>query len=281
VLDTLLSSSSASLDERVESAGVLAQITSPWIADNHKIAGLDKHVPSMVGSLTSMNSISMRMSWITIDFSDLARLNNGEESFLLVTAALANLTFMSPVTSSSLQLCNSAGALIKAVKNAPGTSLFAQDQVVTVLANMAASPACRPDLRAVDGVRFLLTILGEADPTRTSSAAEAAAAERVQKKSAIALSRLCNDAQVCFDVVRFGQRGIGRIAELCRRADLRNDSDAVLVACLAVLRRVAGNLGGDVGADVEDLIRPKLVDSFVECSSRTGDGNNGQHESYV
>jgi len=54
MLDSLLSSSCpTSLEERVEAAGVLAQITSPWITDNHKIADLDQHVPSMVASLTS------------------------------------------------------------------------------------------------------------------------------------------------------------------------------------------------------------------------------------
>ncbi len=68
---------------------------------------------------------------------------------------------------------------------------------MTVLANMAASPACRPDLRAVDGVSFLVDMLhsssscseGGMAPDPQQRQAEAAAAERVQKKAAIALSR--------------------------------------------------------------------------------------------
>jgi len=48
---------------------------------------------------------------------------------------------------------------------------------------------------------------------------------------------------------------------------------------LAVLRRVAGNL--DVGADVEDLVRPKLVDSFIECNNSNNSSVNEKHESYV
>ena len=40
------------MDDRVEAAGMLAQITSPWIADNHRIASLDQFVPSMVSALT-------------------------------------------------------------------------------------------------------------------------------------------------------------------------------------------------------------------------------------
>ncbi len=53
VLDVLFHSrSSSSVADRVEAAGVLAQITSPWIADNHRIASLDQFVPSMVSALT-------------------------------------------------------------------------------------------------------------------------------------------------------------------------------------------------------------------------------------
>ena len=63
-------------------------------------------------------------------------------------------------------------------------------QVVTVLANMAANASCRPDIRAVSGIPFLVQML---QTTRTKqsklSHAELAAAERVQKKAAIALSR--------------------------------------------------------------------------------------------
>ena len=34
----------SSLEARIEAAGVLAQITSPWISDNHKIDNLDQFV---------------------------------------------------------------------------------------------------------------------------------------------------------------------------------------------------------------------------------------------
>ena len=56
---------------------------------------------------------------------------------------------------------------------------------------------------------------------------------------------------------------------------LRNYSDAVLVACLAVLRRVAHHCGHGVfdSLDARDLIDPKLMDSFLEYSSK--------QESYV
>ena len=52
VIEGLLCARTSSLEDCIESAGVLAQITSPWIADNHKIEDLDRHVPAMVAALT-------------------------------------------------------------------------------------------------------------------------------------------------------------------------------------------------------------------------------------
>ena len=52
VISELLSTRQSSLEDRIESAGVLAQITSPWISDNHKIKDLDSYVMSMVAALT-------------------------------------------------------------------------------------------------------------------------------------------------------------------------------------------------------------------------------------
>ena len=120
--------------------------------------------------------------------SGLSRLNGGEETFLLVTAALANLTFMSPLSSAAMKRCGTPEALVKAVKRSPFTTLFAKDQVVTVLANMAANANCRHDIEAIDGVGFLLSML-ETSLNGTNSKSELSAAKRVQKKSAIALSR--------------------------------------------------------------------------------------------
>ena len=79
-------------------------------------------------------------------------------------------------------------ALIKAVHRSPFTTLFAKDQVVTVLANMAANANCRHDIEAINGVGFLISML-ETKVNSLKTQAEISAAERVQKKSAIALSR--------------------------------------------------------------------------------------------
>merc|ERR1719411_930049 len=126
------------------------------------------------------------------------------------------------------------GVGVKAVRRSPFTTMFAKDQVVTVLANMAANTNCRHDIEAMDGVGFLVAML-ETKLTNILNPAELSAAERVQKKAAIALSRLCNSTKVCRDLVRLN--GIDRLVDLCRNAPERNYSDAVLVSCLAVLRR--------------------------------------------
>ena len=160
-----------SLTVKVEAAGVLAQITSPWISDNHSIAGLKEQVPHIVEQLTK-----------------LARIKAGDDTFLLVSAALANLTFMEAGAVVAMQNHGTGRALMKVVSESPYTSLFAKDQVVTVMANLASKEACRTEILAEDGLCFLVSLLAT-NPENTATPAETAAAERVLKKTAIALSR--------------------------------------------------------------------------------------------
>lgn len=170
-ISDILVNSRTSLTVKVEAAGVLAQITSPWIADNHSIAGLREQVPPIVEQLTK-----------------LTRIKAGDDTFLLVSAALANLTFMEVAAVAAMLANNTAKALIKVVQESPYTSLFAKDQVVTVLANLASKPECRTVILAEDGLCFLIELLST-NPENTGTPAETAAAERVLKKTAIALSR--------------------------------------------------------------------------------------------
>ena len=78
---------------------------------------------------------------------------------------------------------------------------------------------------------------------------------------------------VCHDLIAL--RGLSPLVRLCKEAASRNYNDAVLVACLAVLRRVANHCGHGVfdSLKARDLIDPKLMDSFLEYSSK--------QESYV
>ena len=54
IIEQLLCSRGSLIEDRIEAAGVLAQITSPWISDNHKINHLDNFVYNMVNALTGM-----------------------------------------------------------------------------------------------------------------------------------------------------------------------------------------------------------------------------------
>ena len=85
--------------------------------------------------------------------------------------------------------------------------------------------------------------------------------------------RLCSDPAVCKELISL--RGLDSLVQLVKDGSLRNYNDAVLVACLAVLRRVAHHCGHQVfdSLDARDLIDPKLMDSFLEYSSK--------QESYV
>ena len=57
-------------------------------------------------------------------------MNGGEETFLLVTAALANLTFMSPLSTAAMKQYRTAQALVNVVRaNFASTTLFSKDQV--------------------------------------------------------------------------------------------------------------------------------------------------------
>ena len=170
-ISDILVSTRTSLSVKVEAAGVLAQITSPWIADNHNIAGLREQVPHIVQQLTKLTMIKA-----------------GDDTFLLVSAALANLTFMESQAVVAMQKHNTAKALMKVVNESPFTSLFAKDQVVTVMANLASKEECRKDILAEDGLCFLINLLSTSTEN-TGTPAEISAAERVLKKTAIALSR--------------------------------------------------------------------------------------------
>ena len=61
--------------------------------------------------------------------------------------------------------------------------------------------------------------------------------------------RLCIDTSVCNELLRLG--GLTRLLELCKEPMERNYSDAVLVACLAVVRRVRNNLKMDREGDTK------------------------------
>ena len=127
------------------------------------------------------------------------------------TAALANLTFMDSNVVPLLKNFNTAKILVAAInkqqnsgdiknnlnllkKKIPlSVSIYIQDQVAAVLANMAAHAECRTEVVKHGGLPLLLQFLLAEAPVLTEPKpeeyAQMAATERVLQKSAIAISR--------------------------------------------------------------------------------------------
>ena len=53
ILSDTLKDENATEEEKSEAAGLLAQVTSPWIENNNTIEGLSRHLNDLVQSLTS------------------------------------------------------------------------------------------------------------------------------------------------------------------------------------------------------------------------------------
>ncbi|ROT70505.1 Inscuteable-like protein, partial [Penaeus vannamei] len=151
--------------------GVLAQVTSPWVEDNHRLAGLHDNMDAIVAALTG-----------------LARCTETPETFLLASAALANLTFLDSDFVDAMVAAGTARVLLRAARGSLAHSIFTKDQIATVLANLAGSRGAAEEVVAAGGVSVLLALLNTR-PAPSHRLPEVATAERVQQKSAIALSR--------------------------------------------------------------------------------------------
>merc|ERR1712218_47985 len=151
-------------------------------------------------------------------------------------------------------------------------SIYIQDQVAAVLANMAANSDCRSEVVKHGGLplllQFLMARVSTSNDLKPEDYAQMAATERVLQKSAIAISRLCNDKRLAEEVVRL--EGLGRLVELCKNESERVGSDGVLVACLAAVRKIAAAVGPEKfkNLDATELVEPRLLDSFLIFSSR-------------
>ncbi|KAL4233063.1 hypothetical protein ACF0H5_007749 [Mactra antiquata] len=233
---------------RGEAAGVIAQITSPCLDNFQHITGFLDNVQDLLSALIN-----------------LCYATSSHETFLLSTAAIANITFMDSQACDVLQRLDAPRLLIESSHKNKAKSLFVKDQIATVLANMATTGSSRRDIIIYNGIPLLITYLQQ-QPSQYKQEAEISACERLQQKAAIALTRLCKDentAQVIVDL-----QGVPRLVQLCRDIDERNNSDAVLVASLAALRKICAlcHCPEMTTIDYHQLIKPKLMDSFLMCS---------------
>ena len=256
---------------RREAAGVLAQVTSPWLEAGPGLdrAGLDEHAYDMVSSLT-----------------ELCRSTGSSETFLLATAALANLTHLSPLVITAVAQLESLPPILAHLARRVSSSIYILDQVATLLANLGACSHSRDTLlQQSETVVPALLLLLAADPDKISAggrpvrasqetvgatgseaAALMAATQRVQQKTAIAIGRLTvGGPAFCRSILSGG--GLERLVELAVCRDARIDSDFTLVAVLTAVRKVSQVV--DICSELMRLGAPQILDSSILQSIHT------------
>ncbi|XP_039987847.1 protein inscuteable homolog isoform X2 [Xiphias gladius] len=233
---------------RAEAAAVVAQITSPHHTSTQHLASFLESMHDIVTALIKLCESA-----------------SCGEVFLLASAALANITFFDSMACEILLQLNAIHILLQACKDRQRVDTpYSKDQVVTILANLSVLEQCASEVLQEQGIERLLLLLGE--KPSSSSPSEGAACERVQQKAAVTLARLSRDPDVAQTAIQL--KAVPRLIELCRSPTERNNSDSVLVACLAALRRLAAGCPDSIeAADHQQLIKPRLVDSFLLCSN--------------
>ncbi|KAI4459900.1 inscuteable [Holotrichia oblita] len=231
--------------ERAEAIALLAQITAPWIEDNHTIRGLQDHTKSLVKSLTRFLHSTKCC-----------------QNLLLCAAALANLTAMDSKSIKYILHQNTVKIALETTRRrGPLASIYLLEQVATLIANVSSMEFARKQLSEDEAPKALLCFL-------QTSSMEEEVMKRLQQKSIIALSRLCSEAEAAGQVVEMD--GVEKLVKLCRERTERYNSDAVLVATLATLRKIAEACGASVinEQDAQELVEPRLLDSFLAYSTQ-------------
>ena len=122
--------------------------------DNDYVLGVTENAFNLVKNLTSLCSST-----------------KCDETFLLGSAALANLSFLSPLILTAMSQQRTVSILLQYLSHNVSPSIYIQDQVATVLANMAARHDTQEALLACNIVNVLLYLLaaspGEAKRTRS------------------------------------------------------------------------------------------------------------------
>ncbi|XP_028915175.2 protein inscuteable homolog isoform X1 [Ornithorhynchus anatinus] len=244
----ILTDDSHSEATRAEAAAVVAQITSPHLTFTQHLTSFLENMEEIVTALIK-----------------LCQEASSGEVFLLASAALANITFFDSISCETLLQLSAMKVLLEACSDKRRVDTpYTRDQIVTILANVSILDQCTSEIIQENGVQILVQMLSEKSPS--GSPVEIAACERVQQKAAVTLARLSRDPDVAREAIRL--RCVPRLIELCRSPSERNSSDSVLVACLAALRRLAVICpAGLDDSDFQQLVKPRLVDSFLLCSN--------------
>ena len=243
---------------QMEAAGVLAQVTSPWIENSLDPARVDQHAYDLVSSLTK-----------------LCRETKSAETLLLCSAGLANLSYISPLLLTAMSQVETIPSLLSFIYNQVSTSIYILDQVATILANLAASQHTRDALLQHDIVPALLLLLAvDYDKQSNPSIPLLSATQRVQQKAAIAIGRLSAYTSICLSILSGG--GLDRLVELSVCKDARLDSEFTLVSVVTAVRKISQTV--DITAEINKLGASDILNSNILHSIQI---YNPMQESFV
>ncbi|CAG0887688.1 unnamed protein product [Cyprideis torosa] len=257
----------SSEEERREAAGVMAQLTSPWV--------------DLTGTV---DLEAMCTKKVVTSLTELCETGESQETYLLACAALANLTYAETQCADVMREISTPKRLISASsrheRNAVRKNIFACDQIATILANLAANPSWHKDLSAPEVVdvlsSFLFENVGENDSKHHRTKAERAALERVLQKTIVAISRISCEPHVAKSFI--SNKSLDRISQLCQDPEERMKSEAILVASMACIRKIAATLEDPsilsrLGPLISSKASPRSASAFLN--------NLKQPESYV
>ena len=166
-------------------------------------------------------------------FSDLIMMSNSLETFLLCSAALANLTSMIPQSLT----CVSSTKLIHILLSHPASSassVYILEQLVTIFVNLAKVPPARKQMLQSNVLQFLFSIFSLCEG-KTEENVIKAATERTVSKAAIALARLCLDPVIADTVVDMG--GLEKLFPLAEVSNSCNET--IRIAALAAIKTIS------------------------------------------
>ena len=160
-------------------------------------------------------------------------MSNSLETFLLCSAALANLTSLSP---KSLTVVSSTN-LIHILLDHPASSassVYILEQLVTIFVNLAKVPPARKQMLQSNVLQFLFSIFSLCEG-KTEENVIKAATERTVSKASIALARLCLDPVIADTVV-----DMGGLETLFPLAEVNNSSnETIRIAALAAIKTIS------------------------------------------
>lgn len=227
------------------------------------VEGLIKTDGSSDGDYKTVLPINLLVKTLT----NIAKVIPTKDVFLLITASLANISFLEKEAFISNDTCS---ILISAVKQRSNFfhDIALLDQLATILANISSDHPL--EIISSGGLVYLLSAL-EMTPSGSDAEDDAdikSAIERIQQKVAAAFARLASNRSCASLIHRLG--GLERLVMLIREPPFRNFSETVLIASLAAVRRISATLGKAPLASLKalDLIETDLREVFVKYSTK-------------